>query len=92
MDAAQYPCEECRNGHGTSFEPGREQSSPRQIFFRICERVAITRMEDEANRAALDNGPLRVLNVLAASEGAIQQETRRRAGLDPSTNVSMIDQ
>jgi DNA-binding MarR family transcriptional regulator len=62
-----------------------------QLFFRLW-RVSHTRSAEALESLGLTTALFALLNVLAAHEGAIQQEIGAAMGIDPSTMVSLIDQ
>jgi DNA-binding MarR family transcriptional regulator len=62
-----------------------------QLFFRIW-RAIHTRTAEALGSVDLTPALFAVLNVVAAREGAIQQELGEALGIDRSTMVSLIDQ
>jgi DNA-binding MarR family transcriptional regulator len=62
-----------------------------QLFFRLW-RVAHTRAAAALETVGLTPALFALLNVIAARDGAIQQELGAALGIDPSTMVSLIDQ
>jgi DNA-binding MarR family transcriptional regulator len=62
-----------------------------QLFFRLW-RVAHVRAADVLGSVGLTPALFGLLNVIAAREGAIQQELGSAMGIDRSTMVSLIDQ
>ncbi len=62
-----------------------------QLFFRLW-RASHTRVSEALGSIGLTPALFGVLNVLAARDGAIQQELGSTMGIDPSTMVSLIDQ
>jgi DNA-binding MarR family transcriptional regulator len=62
-----------------------------QLFFRLW-RASHTRTADALKSIDLTPALFAVLNVLAARDGAIQQELSADMGIDPSTMVSLIDE
>jgi DNA-binding MarR family transcriptional regulator len=61
-----------------------------QLFFRLW-RASHTHVAEALQSLGLTTALFGVLNVLAAREGAIQQELGSAMGIDPSTMVSLID-
>jgi MarR family transcriptional regulator, transcriptional regulator for hemolysin len=62
-----------------------------QLFFRLW-RVSHVRAADVLGSVGLTPALFALLNVIAAREGAIQQELGSAMGIDRSTMVSLIDQ
>jgi DNA-binding MarR family transcriptional regulator len=62
-----------------------------QLFFRLW-RVSHVRAADVLGQVGLTPALFALLNVIAAREGAIQQELGSAMGIDRSTMVSLIDQ
>jgi DNA-binding MarR family transcriptional regulator len=62
-----------------------------QLFFRLW-RASHTRIAAALGSVGLTPASFGLLNVLAAREGANQQELGSAMGVDPSTMVSLIDQ
>jgi MarR family transcriptional regulator, transcriptional regulator for hemolysin len=62
-----------------------------QLFFRLW-RAAHVRATDVLGSDGLTPALFALLNVIAAREGAIQQELGSALGIDRSTMVSLIDQ
>ena len=62
-----------------------------QLFFRLW-RAAHVRAADVLGSVGLTPALFALLNVIAAREGAIQQELGAVLGIDRSTMVSLIDQ
>jgi MarR family transcriptional regulator, transcriptional regulator for hemolysin len=62
-----------------------------QLFFRLW-RATHTRTAELLGSVGLTPALLALLNVIAAREGAIQQELGSALGIDRSTMVSLIDQ
>jgi DNA-binding MarR family transcriptional regulator len=62
-----------------------------QLFFRLW-RASHTHVAEALQSIGLTTALFGVLNVLAARDGAIQQELGSAMGIDPSTMVSLIDQ
>jgi DNA-binding MarR family transcriptional regulator len=62
-----------------------------QLFFRLW-RASHTRIAAALGSIDLTPASFGLLNVLAAREGANQQELGSAMGIDPSTMVSLIDQ
>jgi DNA-binding MarR family transcriptional regulator len=62
-----------------------------QLFFRLW-RAAHVRAADVLGSVGLTPALFGLLNVIAAREGAIQQELGSAMGIDRSTMVSLIDQ
>jgi DNA-binding MarR family transcriptional regulator len=62
-----------------------------QLFFRLW-RASHTRVAEALDSIGLTPSLFLLLNVLAAREGANQQEIGSETGIDPSTMVSLIDQ
>jgi DNA-binding MarR family transcriptional regulator len=62
-----------------------------QLFFRLW-RAAHVRATDVLGSVGLTPALFALLNVIAAREGAIQQELGSALGIDRSTMVSLIDQ
>ena len=62
-----------------------------QLFFRLW-RASHTQVAEALQSVGLTPALFGVLNVLAAREGAIQQELGSVMGIDPSTMVSLIDE
>jgi len=62
-----------------------------QLFFRLW-RAAHVRAADVLGSVGLTPALFALLNVIAAREGAIQQELGSALGIDRSTMVSLIDQ
>ena len=62
-----------------------------QLFFRLW-RASHTRTADALATIGLTPSLFALLNVIAAREGAIQQELGAVLGIDRSTMVSLIDQ
>ena len=62
-----------------------------QLFFRLW-RASHTRTAQALQSIGLTPALFGVLNVLAAREGAIQQELGSAMGIDPSTMVSLVDE
>jgi DNA-binding MarR family transcriptional regulator len=62
-----------------------------QLFFRLW-RASHTRMADALETVSLTPALFALLEVLAARDGAIQQELGSAMGVDPSTMVSLIDE
>jgi len=62
-----------------------------QLFFRLW-RVTHTRTAEVLASVGLTPALFALLNVIAAREGAIQQELGSALGIDRSTMVSLIDQ
>ena len=62
-----------------------------QFFFRLW-RATHTRTADALDSVGLTPALFAVLNVVAAREGAIQQEVGAALGIDRSTMVSLIDE
>jgi DNA-binding MarR family transcriptional regulator len=62
-----------------------------QLFFRIW-RATHTRTAEALASIGLTPALFALLNVIAAREGAIQQELGSALGIDRSTMVSLIDQ
>jgi MarR family transcriptional regulator for hemolysin len=62
-----------------------------QLFFRLW-RATHTRTAEALGTVGLTPALFAVLNVIAAREGAIQQELGSTLGIDRSTMVSLIDQ
>jgi MarR family transcriptional regulator for hemolysin len=62
-----------------------------QLFFRLW-RVTHTRTAQALGSVGLTPPLFALLNVIAAREGAIQQELGSALGIDRSTMVSLIDQ
>jgi DNA-binding MarR family transcriptional regulator len=61
-----------------------------QLFFRLW-RASHTRIADALGTIGLTPASFGLLNVLAAREGAMQQELGAAMGVDPSTMVALID-
>jgi DNA-binding MarR family transcriptional regulator len=62
-----------------------------QLFFRLW-RATHTRTAEVLGSVELTPALFALLNVIAAREGAIQQELGSALGIDRSTMVSLIDQ
>jgi DNA-binding MarR family transcriptional regulator len=62
-----------------------------QLFFRLW-RASHTHVSEALQSIGLTPALFGVMNVLAARDGAIQQELGSAMGIDPSTMVSLIDQ
>jgi DNA-binding MarR family transcriptional regulator len=62
-----------------------------QLFFRLW-RASHTRVAEALQSIGLTPALFGVLNVLAARDGAIQQELGSAMGIDPSTMVQLIDE
>jgi DNA-binding MarR family transcriptional regulator len=62
-----------------------------QLFFRLW-RASHTSVAEALRSIGLTPALFGVLNVLAARDGAIQQELGSAMGIDPSTMVSLIDE
>ena len=62
-----------------------------QLFFRLW-RASHVRAADVLESVGLTPALFALLNVIAAREGAIQQELGSAMGIDRSTMVSLIDQ
>jgi DNA-binding MarR family transcriptional regulator len=62
-----------------------------QLFFRLW-RVSHARFTEALESLGLTTALFALLNVLAAHEGANQQEIGALMGIDPSTMVSLVDQ
>jgi MarR family transcriptional regulator, transcriptional regulator for hemolysin len=62
-----------------------------QFFFRLW-RATHTRTADALASVGLTPALFALLNVIAAREGAIQQELGSALGIDRSTMVSLVDQ
>jgi MarR family transcriptional regulator, transcriptional regulator for hemolysin len=62
-----------------------------QLFFRLW-RATHTRTAELLGSVGLTPALLALLNVIAAREGAIQQELGSALGIDRSTMVSLIDE
>ena len=62
-----------------------------QLFFRLW-RASHTHTAEALQSIGLTPALFGVLNVLAARDGAIQQQLGSAMGIDPSTMVSLIDQ
>jgi DNA-binding MarR family transcriptional regulator len=62
-----------------------------QLFFRLW-RASHTRVAEALQTVGLTPATFGVLNVIAAREGAIQQEISSAMGIDPSAMVSLIDE
>src|SRR5438034_8323313 len=62
-----------------------------QLFFRLW-RASHTRAADVLASVGLTPALFGLLNVIAAREGAIQQELGSAMGIDRTTMVSLIDQ
>jgi MarR family transcriptional regulator for hemolysin len=62
-----------------------------QFFFRLW-RATHTRTADVLASVGLTPALFALLNVIAAREGAIQQELGSALGIDRSTMVSLVDQ
>ena len=62
-----------------------------QLFFRLW-RATHTRTAELLGSISLTPALFAILNVIAAREGAIQQELGVALGIDRSTRVSLIDQ
>jgi DNA-binding MarR family transcriptional regulator len=61
-----------------------------QLFFRLW-RASHTRIADALETIGLTPASFGLLNLLAARDGAIQQELGAAMGIDPSTMVALID-
>ena len=61
-----------------------------QLFFRLW-RASHTRIAAALESIGLTPALFGVLNVLAARDGAIQQDIASTMGIDPSTLVTLID-
>jgi DNA-binding MarR family transcriptional regulator len=61
-----------------------------QLFFRLW-RASHTRIATALESIGLTPASFGLLNVLAAREGAMQQELGCAMGVDPSTMVALID-
>jgi DNA-binding MarR family transcriptional regulator len=62
-----------------------------QLFFRLW-RASHTRIAAELAAIELTPASFGLLNILAARQGAIQQELGSAMGVDPSTMVALIDE
>jgi DNA-binding MarR family transcriptional regulator len=62
-----------------------------QLFFRLW-RASHTRTAEALNSVGLTPALFALLNVLGASEGAIQQRLSSDMGIDPSAMVKLIDE
>jgi DNA-binding MarR family transcriptional regulator len=62
-----------------------------QLFFRLW-RASHTRIAEALATLGLTPALFGLLNVLAAREGAMQQELGAAMGIDPSTMVALIDE
>jgi MarR family transcriptional regulator, lower aerobic nicotinate degradation pathway regulator len=76
------------SGTSTEFEVAEFAG---QLFSRLW-RASHTHTAEALQSIGLTTALFGVLNVLAAREGAIQQELGSLMGIDPSTMVSLIDQ
>lgn len=80
--------------HGMATQPSADPPVSEfagQLFFRLW-RVSHTRTAAALETVGLTPALFALLNVIAARDGAIQQELGAVLGIDPSTMVSLIDQ
>jgi DNA-binding MarR family transcriptional regulator len=61
-----------------------------QLFFRLW-RASHTRVAEALESLGLTPASFGLLNLVAARDGAIQQELGSEMGIDPSTMVALID-
>jgi DNA-binding MarR family transcriptional regulator len=62
-----------------------------QLFFRLW-RASHTRIAESLQKVGLTPASFGLLNLIAARDGAIQQELGAMMGVDPSTMVALVDE
>src|SRR3954469_22897037 len=90
IDAAQQPCKD----HIVATSPIADTEVTEdagQLFFRLW-RASHTRIAAALESIGLTPASFGLLNLIAARDGAIQQELGAAMGVDPSTMVALIDE